>query len=88
MRIMVDIFAVEMMKKFSNFREIVYIFSQSGEIWDYESLPKRPLLTQIMQLFQAQNLEFMSGTSKLSGYGIIILSISPSPTKGGARSLH
>ena len=38
-----DIFKVEMMKKNSNFWEIGYIFSQSGEIWDYESLPKRPL---------------------------------------------
>ena len=33
------IFAVEMMGKFSNFREITF-FLQSAEIWDYESLPK------------------------------------------------
>ena len=43
MRIMVDIFAVEMMKKNQISGKLFIFFSQSGEIWDYESLPKRPL---------------------------------------------
>ena len=37
-----DICVVEMIKNFQFFWRLFIFFSQSGEIWDYESLPKRP----------------------------------------------
>ena len=81
-----DILEVEMMENFSNFREIVYIFFSIWRNLGLRMFTKTP--PPNANKFQAQNFEFMSGTSKLSGYEIIIPSISPSPTKGGAQNLH
>ena len=83
-----DIFAVEMMKMFSNFREIVYIFFAIWRNFGLRKFTKTPPPNAINAVISSKKFRFMPATSKLSGYEIIIQSISPAPRKSGARNLH
>ena len=88
MRIMGDIFAVEMMKKFSNFREIVYFFFAIWRNLGLRKFTKTPPPNANNAVISSTKFRIFPATEKLSGYEIIIPSISPSPRKGGARNLH
>ena len=91
MRIMGDIFAVEMMKFFSNFREIVYIFFAIWRNLGLRKFTKTPPLNENNAVISSTKFRIYAcirASSKLSGYEIIIQSISPSSRKSGARILH
>ena len=83
-----DILEVEMMDFFLYLRNSIYIFFNLTKFGITNVYQNVHILTHIMRWFQTQNSEFMSGTSKLLGYEIIIPPISPSPKKGGAQNLH
>ena len=86
-----DIFAVEMMKKKSNFREIVYIFFAIWRNLGLRKFTKTLPLNEnnaVISTIKFRIYACIRASSKLSGYEIIIQSISPSSRKSGARILH